>query len=168
MSTELAGKRYRRLYLCFGLCCALGCSSSAWSAEIYRWVDESGTINYTQHKPIGVDFTQLTTAGRPVHVSRRSADAKAGVEDPAKDKLSKAEQALLDDRKARQEERQAEIARIRDANCSKSRRMLTRLTATERIRIRENNGDERVMTEDERQQRISNTQQNIVDNCASA
>ena len=45
--------------------------------------------------------------------------------------------------------------------------LLNRLSRTERIRVRDNAGAERIMDEGERQQRIGDAQRRISENCTS-
>ena len=45
--------------------------------------------------------------------------------------------------------------------------LLDRLSANSRIRVRDDSGEERVMGEDERQDRIAEAQQGVAENCVS-
>ena len=46
--------------------------------------------------------------------------------------------------------------------------LITDLSAKERIRVRGDDGQERIMPENERQRRISEAQKGIVDNCEAS
>lgn len=61
--------------------------------------------------------------------------------------------------------RQQQVEKIRQENCQRSRRVLENLTSRGRIRINQQDGTQRAMPEEERQQRISDAQQGIVANC---
>jgi hypothetical protein len=139
-------------------------------AEIYRWVDLDGIVNFTQLKPRGVPAQQIVTSGSST-VSTPAIDPLAG--EPQGDqsdgdpRLTPDQQQMLDDLEAAEQVRQDEIAKIKKASCSKSRNLLGRLSRTSRIRVRDNDGSERMMGEDERQQRISDAQRGISENCIS-
>ncbi len=139
---------------------AIACGSA--QAEIYRWVDENGVVNYTQHKPEDRTAQLVSTRGSTPPVS---APAEAS---PAPDSnLTEEQQRMLDELKAREAERAEQVAEIRRDNCEKSRSVLQRLTQSERIRVRESGGTERVLPEEERQQRITEAQEGIATNCDS-
>ena len=53
-------------------------------------------------------------------------------------------------------------------NCQRSRDVLSRLTLKSRIRVRDEDGEYRVMPEEERQDRIAQAQEGIALYCASA
>jgi hypothetical protein len=144
------------------------CFPASYAAEVYRWIDADGVVNYTQQKPRDIAVQHLTTsAGAPTRV--REQPASAPVEQPEKtDTMTDSQQRMLEGLQAKEQARQDEIARVRQENCSKSRSVLSNLSAKERIRVRDDNGRERMMAEDERQRRISEAQQGIVQNCASA
>jgi len=143
----------------------------AQAEEIYRWVDENGVVNFTQLKPKDVSAQHLTTiAGGPTMVGEDSAatrPAPVASSAPAKQELNKTQQDMLQDLQAAETARQEEVARIRAANCQKSRKVLAQLSAKDRIRVRGDDGTERIMSEEERQSRIEEAQQGIVQNCAA-
>jgi len=75
---------------------------------------------------------------------------------------------MLDQLQQAEKARRDEIARIREANCTRSREVLERLSVAGRIRVNDPDGQQRVMPEEERQQRIAEAQQGIVTNCGPA
>ena len=79
--------------------------------------------------------------------------------------LTEDQQAMLNELKAKEAARQVEVAKIREANCTKSNKVLERLTAKDRIRVCEHDGTERVLPHDELQARIADAQQGIATNC---
>ena len=81
--------------------------------------------------------------------------------------LSDRQQTLLNDLQAAEQVRQSQIADIRAENCARAQRVLANLTARTRLRVRNADGTERAMGEDERQQKISAARQGIVANCNS-
>jgi hypothetical protein len=132
------------------------------AADVYKWVDENGVTNYTQRPIKGVE------SKRP---RRQIADAPQEAEEsaPAAEKpemvLTEDQQAMLNELKAKEAARLVEVAKIREANCTKSHKVLERLTAKDRIRVREHDGTERVLPHDELQARIADAHQGIATNC---
>ena len=135
-------------------------------AEVYRWVDEDGVVNYSQLKPEGQKGERATAVDTRASRLPRSAETETSSEAEADGpKLTEAQQKMLDDLKAKEAEREAQVAEIRADNCDKSRAVLDRLTRSNRIRVRADGGGERVMAEDERQRRIDEAQRGIATNC---
>jgi hypothetical protein len=83
--------------------------------------------------------------------------------------LSESQREMLDDLRDAEDAREAELARIKDANCERSRQVLDNLSSRGRVRIRDDEtGEETMMPEEERQRRIKEAQDGIVANCDSA
>ena len=140
-------------------------------AEVYRWTDPNGVVNFTQLKPRGVQAEQITTgAGGPMVIAEATdqlAGMAGGGEADDGPQLSDDQKDMLKDLQTAEQTRRNEIARIKQANCSKSHNVLTRLSGTGRIRVRDDAGSERIMDEGERQQRIGDAQRGISENCTS-
>jgi predicted pyridoxine 5'-phosphate oxidase superfamily flavin-nucleotide-binding protein len=141
-------------------------------ADVYRWVDENGVVNYTQLKPEGVDAVRVSaatgqrvTAPVPPPADASAAPGTARAPDP--EQLTEDQQKMLADLEAAEQARQQEVARIRQANCAQARELLERLTARGRIRVRGDDGVDRVLPEEERQQRIAEAQRAIAVNCSN-
>lgn len=137
-------------------------------ASVYRWVDEDGVVNYTQMKPEGID-AELVSAD----TGQRVSTAEPPVQTPDADRAVDGKQALTDnqesmlaDLRAAEAARQEEIAKVREANCRQARDVLERITSRGRVRIRADDGSERVMPEDERQERIAEAQRGVAANCS--
>jgi hypothetical protein len=140
-------------------------------SEVYRWVDPNGVVNFTQLKPRGVQAQHISTGSAGTSVIGEVTDQPVGApgagEPAAEGQLSSDQQNMLKGLQAAEQARRDEVARIKTANCEKSRSVLNRLSGTERIRVRDNDGAERIMEESERQQRISDAQRGISENCTS-
>lgn len=139
-------------------------------ATIYRWVDENGVVNYTQLKPEGVqaELVHADTGQRVTSESAAGAD-RAPETAPAKkegEPLTEAQQRMLEELRAAEQERQRQVAKVRESNCQQARDLLERLTSKGRLRVAED-GQERVMPEEERQQRIEQAQRAVAVNCTS-
>ena len=160
----------RRLIIAAFTLFPLSLSSVSAHAEVYRWVDENGVVNYSAQPPEGNKAQKVNAraAARPSGNSALPSPAPAPAADDATDEASELDdrqQKMLEELKAIEAQRTQEIADIRRANCEKSREVLDRLTQTDRIRIRNNDGSERIIGEDERQSRISEAQRGVASNC---
>ena len=136
--------------------------------DVYRWVDHDGVVNYTQQRPNGVSAEHIRTRNGG---SRSVVPVDEGSEegsDAANGELSAQQQQMLEDLEAAERDRVAKVEAIREANCEKAKSVLDNLTRSNRVRVREASGEERVIGEDERQQRIQDAQKGIAVNCSTA
>ena len=69
--------------------------------------------------------------------------------------------------KADEAKRQENLAEIRKTNCDSSKSLLSKMQATGRIRVRDENGEESAMSEEDRSEKIREAQQGIAANCES-
>lgn len=148
-------------------------------AEVYRYVDKDGVVTYTEMLPFGVQGQRVMSEAKgPTQTVREvgagatpaTADSGAGTAagaQPANEKmpLTEEQQAMLDQLNAAEVARRAELAKIRESNCTRSREVLERLSVEGRIRVRDASGQERAMPDDERARRIREAQDGIVANC---
>ena len=87
--------------------------------------------------------------------------AQSGAQAP----LNEDQQKMLRALEAAEQQRLEQVAKIRQDNCDRSRRVLANLSAKSRIRLRGEDGTERVLGEDERQERIAAAQRGVATNC---
>lgn len=162
---------------------ALGLSVApvtALQADTYMWVDDKGVVNYAERKPRNVpeDRIRLVSdrATRPssspaqtlaFQPSSPSPSSPSATNSDANDNLDEDQRAMLRDLQAAEAERQAQVAKIREENCSRSRRVLNNLQTSGRLRVVGEDGGKRVMTESERSERIAAAQEGIAANCES-
>ena len=133
---------------------------------MYRWVDKNGVLNYSQVEPQGVKSEKIVRRGSlnsRVQEDTKSAPAQA-TETP-KPRLTDEQQRKLDELKALHAQEEQQVADIKRTNCEKSKSVLERLKQSQRIRVREDAGNERIIGEDERQRRIEEAQEGIASNC---
>ena len=135
------------------------------AADIYRWGDENGVVNYTQQKPHGVDAEQVASRHGP-GVQPPAAQPKAA--STPQPQLDEKQQRLLEELQAAEAARRQEMAEARADNCSRARSLLERLTTKSRIKVRGEDGQVEVLPEEERQQRIAEAQRGIAVNCDTA
>ena len=158
------------LSLCYGALLVLVAGNL--HAEIYRWVDDEGVVNFTQRKPsnVEVDIIGKPANTRPPQTYAEPVTPSVAQSDQQENRLKlTAEQremyAALQEKEA---DRQAQISKISTSNCKRSKALLQRLSTSGRINIRAADGNERILPDEERAQRIAEIQRGIVVNCASS
>lgn len=139
---------------------------SAQAGVMYRWVDKSGVLNYSQVEPQGIKSEKIVTRGSlSSRVQEGTKPASPQPTDTAKPKLTEEQQRKLEELKALHAQEEQQVAEIKRTNCEKSKSVLERLKQSQRIRVREDAGNERIIGEDERQRRIEEAQEGIASNC---
>ena len=147
----------RRMIITTSLLLAM--STSIMAGQIYKWVDAQGNTHFGSQPPHGQQATSINTATPPPLPvnSAQEGDAtptdSAGMVDP--------DQAAIDE-KVRKDVaiQQAE----REKYCESVRNNLAQLQNNPRVRV-EVDGEVRRLSEKERQQRISEAQKGIAENC---
>lgn len=129
-------------------------------AEVYRWVDANGVVNYSQIKPRGVAAEQIVTQ----QTSRRGAPAAASAGELG---LTTEQRSLRRELQQQEQTRQADVAEVRAERCARAQRMLEQLSARGQVKVAEEDGGVRILPEPERQDRIRVAQDEIVENCVS-
>ncbi len=130
----------------------------------YIWVDENGVTNYARQSPKGYESTYVSKSRRFGQVNRPREKTKSP-EAPAGSATAKPE---VNPEIEIQEERadiQEQIARIRASNCDIGKRNLAKLESYARIRVKGDDGEERVLTEEEKQARTAKARKTISENC---
>ncbi|MCC5885429.1 MAG: DUF4124 domain-containing protein [Gammaproteobacteria bacterium] len=161
---------------------ALALPATLQAAEVYRWVDAQGTVHYSSVAPRNVPFERVDPGARPrmpaslANPREPAATAEevaaapapnAGVQAPSDDELGLTEQqrerrAAL---QAQAENRRARLEAERRDQCSRARRQYEELTTHTRVRVRDDSGRDRLLSDAELQTRIAAARDAIVTNC---
>ena len=137
------------------------------AAEYYTWVDENGVVNYAARSPQGYQAKYVTGSQR-FGYSRGEADGASEAATPPVDTASpdqiddKAFDAQIAGERARINQ---EIAAAKKSNCAIAKRNLAQLEAYARIKVRDDDGSEKVLTETEKSTRVNQAKQTIRENC---
>jgi hypothetical protein len=161
----------------------LGITAHAEEVNYYVWVDENGVTNYSE-RPDDKLATQMSrnsrTDGRQDDETQyrgsRPGAVVAPEEEPQPDRtvtttpspVGTAGDGGVDPDELIAKERAAiaaKIAETKSANCEIGKRNLAQLGAYSRIRVKDDNGEERVLTDEERQAQIDEARQIVRDNC---
>ncbi|MDA0790599.1 MAG: DUF4124 domain-containing protein [Proteobacteria bacterium] len=148
-------------------------SAALAETEYYTWIDENGVTNYSERSPKGYDVEHVQPThrfGRRLPESSAAPQPQAFPEQtlPGQTTAASAGGQEIDPDAAAADERaaiQAELDKIKADNCRIGKQNLARLESYSRIKIREANGEERFLTDDEKQQRNDEARALIRDNC---
>jgi len=130
--------------------------------DYYVWVDENGVTNYAQRNPTGYDADHVTKARR---FGDRFVEERRSATPPNSTPVSSGE---VDPDAIIAEEREAlavEIASLKKSNCDIGKKNLARLEAFRRIRVTDDLGENRVISDEEKAEKVAVARQVIRENC---
>ncbi|AQQ68683.1 DUF4124 domain-containing protein [Microbulbifer agarilyticus] len=157
--------------LLVSLSLSLGLMAAAHADGIYKWVDENGVVHFGSQPPQkgqvevvkapkSERFRQWQNEQQTLQANRQLATEAKPEETPA---TAPAQTAQADQEQQEQLD-QAEMA-ARAQRCQSAQRRLQELEARSRVREVDASGNYRVLGEDERQQRIQQTREILLNNC---
>lgn len=151
-------------------------------SEYYVWVDENGVTNFAEKNPQGYEARQIgrgqryeedvarTTqprGRRPGAVPEPEPEPEPTPQNTTATGVPGSDNGVNPDELVAQEKAAiaAKIAETKRANCEIGKRNLAQLESYSRIRVKDDSGQERVLSEDERQGQINEARQIVRDNC---
>lgn len=149
----------RRLPVIWVLLVVATSSPAADNQTMYKWTDDRGEVHYTQFPPPGREAERL-------HAPPPPAESPKAVESELQqqlDTMEKQNEKVQQDTK--DADQRAEIQKIRRNNCETAHKNLINLQRGGNIRYKGPNGEVVRLTEEERQKRIDEANQQIKDNC---
>ena len=144
------------------------CSLSTSAAEYYTWVDENGVVNYSERNPQGYSAEHVSGSQRFGYQRTRvvpDAEATSRPAESSGTSTASDDQSIdaqIADEKARINQ---EIAAAKRSNCLIGKRNLAQLEAYARIRVKDDDGSERVLDDKEKTERIERARKTIRENC---
>lgn len=136
---------------------ALSLAVSPPLAEIYKWVDDSGRIHFSEVPPTSGDSQILVPRSSPAETNRPKTSEK-----PKSNRFDQKDQKLNEP--AEKLRITAENKRIREKNCAAATHNLNTLQSSGRIKLRE--GDEyRILSPEEQEAKISQSKKHIEQYC---
>lgn len=152
----------RPLFLAaLGLClvAALLVSSSAEAGKVFRWVTSDGTVHYGEHPPQGVEATQMsTTTGKPSKRSSSRERVEPGEytgEEAVPEQDSESTAAAPAPAKPKKDK----------GICERARYNLKVLDERARIRQTDENGEERYLSDEEKNKQKEKAREAIKTHC---
>lgn len=137
----------------------LSCVATVSQAQVYRWVDQNGNVNYTQSPPPSGESETVKLHKLP-----------EGVTENAQEELEKLRRQQAEEEKAQQVKRQNEsnaaaAADLQKRNCENARKNFAKLER-QGLRLRSTvDGQAVVLSDDERLERQKQAQENIEKYC---
>jgi hypothetical protein len=135
--------------------------------EYYTWIDEHGVVNYSEHNPQGFDARFITPSQRfgyqkpleqeaPEQTATQQTAAPAAEEERDIDVEIATQKARID----------KEIAAAKKSNCNIGKLNLAQLQNYNRIKVQGDDGQVRVLSDEEKQSRIDRAKTTIRENCS--
>jgi len=144
----------KSLFICISLLVA-----SLAASEVYKWIDEDGTVHYSDRKPPNTETTIVKTTG-----TRITAPATDSVEHQLDDLSKRQETEQL---KAQQEAEVAETTQSTAEYCRSLRASLETLNNNSRVRVEDENGELRYLTAEEMVEKRRSNEQSLQEHCKS-
>lgn len=145
----------RRMIITSSLLLAM--SATAMASQVYKWVDAQGVTHFSAQPPQGQESTSVNTAAPPPKPD--VVEEKKAV--PTFESIADPEQAAID-KKVKQDVAAKEAERKK--YCEEVRTNLAQLQNNPRVLVQVD-GEMRRLKEEERQNRITEAQQSITENC---
>jgi hypothetical protein len=128
----------------------------------YMWIDENGVTNFGQKDPKEYESVYVRSSNHDVRLNRPRLPKPDPKETPASRKQEVDPDIEIQDER---DDIKEQIAKIRASNCQIGKRNLAKLEAYARIRVRGDDGEERVISEEEKQDRTAKARKTVTENC---
>ena len=152
-----------------GMLALLYVSTSRAEDEYYTWIDEDGVVNYSEHNPQGFDARFITRSQRFGYQSDEPVEQEIPEQTEAQRTAAPAaeEERDIDAEIAIQKARiDQEIAAAKKSNCNIRKLNLAQLENYNRIKVQDEDGQIRVLSEEEKQSRVDRAKTTISENCS--
>ncbi|MEH3022214.1 MAG: DUF4124 domain-containing protein [Pseudomonas oryzihabitans] len=143
------------LFLAGGLC--------AQAAQVYKWTDDKGVTHFSAQPPEGQKANEVDVKTAPQINGGGSAPTYKMPHGGQQPSVSNDAQQQELDRRVKAQVREDQ-AKLKD-QCDQARQNLAQLRNNPRILVQSGRGETRRLTEEERQQRLADTQLSIEQNC---
>jgi hypothetical protein len=144
------------------ICVLLAFTSTSRAVDrdvIYKWIDDTGEIHYTQMPPSNREYEVMNRAAAPADDPEKiRSDLKEQVESMDKQQEEKAEEV-------KDAEQWAKIQKLRRKNCEIAKKNLANLHQGGQKAFMTPDGEVVRLTDDERQRRIDEANKQIKENC---
>ena len=146
----------------------LGVRTAQAQEDYYVWVDEGGVTNFAEQQPRDTSAEHISETrnfGRRYTNTKDSAPESNSAPDQADDSSVN---TGVDPDSLAAEEREAladQIAATKSSNCTIGKRNLAQLQLYSRIRVSDDKGENRLLTNDEKNERTARARKTINENC---
>jgi len=129
-------------------------------AAFYKWVDANGVTQYSQSPPASGHYQEMRSTPTPPLSDTSTDDKKVEASPPTKG--SATAQAATPPPDAQQ---QAKLQMEREQYCQRARKSLATLQNHARLRYQAEDGSIRIMSEEDKQAKITETRKMIDETC---
>ena len=143
-------------------------STSNAEDDYYTWIDENGVVNYSEHNPQGLDARFVSRSHRFGYQSDEPLEQETPEQAGAKGTAAPApgKERDIDAEIATQKARIGkEIAAAKKSNCNIGKLNLAQLENYNRVKVEGEDGQIRVLSEEEKQSKIDKAKTTISENC---
>ena len=165
---------YRLYFLTFLTLVCVTDAALAKEEAYYTWVDENGVVNYSERdpknqnavlvSPSNTRFGYRSLPERPSDNNNQQASLPTGQSTTTDNEQASPEADA--EMQAERDQVQQAIAKVKASNCQAGRRNLARLEAYARIRVKNSDGTERILTDEEKQAKMNDAKKTISENCS--
>ena len=120
---------------------------------VYRWVDKNNVVHFSQHQPIGDEYTQFLVSNESRMISRADQVIYKTPSDDQKTSTQQSEQALVP------------TINISE-KCRESEENVSMLLAFDKVQYTDEKGNKKVLTKQEKQQQLAINQKRTEVYCA--
>lgn len=137
-------------------------------AEIYRWVDEEGVVHFSERpeRNTAAERISVGSGARSRRVVVPTTLAGPTQETAATPTLNPEQQAIQDQLSLQEAKRLQNIGKVRQQNCIVAQSRFDDLTQYARIRLRGDDGEYRILSEEQRLTEINQAKADVVEFCA--
>lgn len=147
------------------MCLSIALALPSHAAQIYKWVDENGVTHFTQYAPPNKESKAINSR-QNTSTSASSNESTSSPQSSIMQEYEKLEKQLKELEEAQDgSQKEQQIALVKKQNCEKGQKGLEELLRSPRIRLKQKNGEVKLLTEKERQQKIDIARQSIEKNC---
>lgn len=149
----------KQLFIGVGLALLLPIASMA--GDLYKWTDQAGVIQYTQHPPQDRPYTTIKTSG--VKVPATQPTAPASQDQPQSDTEAKAPEADLASKKPK--DQTGEFLAAKQKNCEVATANKKTLIEKNRVSVRDEKGEQRILSQSEKDAQLRLIEEQIKTYC---
>lgn len=131
------------------------CSGQAYSSEltVYRWVDKNNVVHFSQHQPLGDEYTQFLASNQSRILTRTDLNKGDGLLSDTADTLSKSEQSITSTIDVSEQ-------------CQEAKKNVSMLITFDKVQYTDDNGNKKVLTKQEKHQQLVINQKRTEVYCA--
>lgn len=155
--------KYSVSFILFALLLTLASSASA-DSYTYKWKANNGTTHYTQVPPTDRPYTRVKISSTSSKLVNQ--ETSAANKTPAVSKAASAGEKALAETEAIAQNEKIKVAQQRATACEQAKKNLVIMGSRPRIRVPMSNGGYKVLSEEEKQEKIKETKQVILDACS--